>query len=356
MTQTSKQSSSATASRRPSVITLLLKYGVPLIVSIGLCYTLFSGVDIHEMMETIRTKCDYRWIALGMALSIFSHIFRAMRWRIQLNAMGIRVPLFTLVLSIFGTYAVNLILPRLGELWRTGYIAKRQEVPFDKVFGSMIADRLSDTITVGLLTLFTFIFAGGAIADYLSQNEQLYDTLTGIVASPLFWIAIVASIIALTLIIRAMRHTAFAAKVAEFGRGIWKGFAVIATMPGKGRWLLLTVCLWGCYFVQLYVCFFAFPETAEVLRHYGIQAVLVCFVLSSISMAVPSNGGIGPWQYAVIFGLSLYQAGVPGITTEISTAFANLVMGSTTLLLIVLGLFTFICIAIDRRRDTPLRK
>lgn len=80
-----------------------------------------------------------------------------MRWRIQLDALDIRVPLPPLVWSIFGTYAVNLLAPRLGELWRTGYIAKRQDAKFTTVFGSMVCDRLADTATVLLLTLVTFL-------------------------------------------------------------------------------------------------------------------------------------------------------------------------------------------------------
>lgn len=67
-------------------------------------------------------------------------------------------------------------------------------------------------------------------------------------------------------------------------------------------------------------------------------------------MGVPSNGGIGPWQWAVVFGLSLYS--IPGLTKEYATTFANLVMGTQTLLLIALGIFTFICIAVDKRRKT----
>ncbi len=116
-------------------------------------------------------------------------------------------------------------------------------------------------------------------------------------------------------------------------------------MPGKGRWLLLTAGLWGCYFVQLYVAFYAFPFTREVLAQHGILAALVAFVLSSISMGVPSNGGIGPWQWAIIFALGIY-----GLGQAQAAAFANLVLGTQTMLLILLGLFTFGCIALDKRR------
>ncbi len=331
-------------------VSVTIKYLLPLVVSVYLCYLLFAGQDLGEMLEIIRTQCNYWWIALGLLLSILSHVLRAMRWNIQLRALGIKVPMFALVLSIFGTYAVNLVFPRLGELWRTGYIARRQNVAFDRVFGSMIADRLSDTVTVALLVIAAFVFAGDAMVDYLSQNQALYAKLISLVTSPWVWGAMMLGVVILWWGVVRFRENAFVIKIKEFCLGLWKGFAVITSMPGKGLWLLLTVCLWGCYFIQLYVAFFAFDATAQVIHVYGIGAVLVCFVLSSISMGVPSNGGIGPYQWAIIFGLSLYTSGIPTLNTTVSSTFANLVLGSNTLLLIILGLFTFACIAIDRRR------
>lgn len=329
----------------------LLKYGVPLVITVGLCYLLFTGVDFNEMAAIIRDNCNYWWILLALVISIFSHIFRAMRWRIQLRAVGVRPPLFNLVLSIFGCYAVNLVLPRLGELWRTGYIAQRQDAPFSTVFGSMVADRLADTATVLLLTLATFLIAGPQLVSYLSQNSGSYERLAAIATSPWLWGGIAASVAICVWALRHFRHTAFVSKLSEAAKELWQGFAVVASMPGRGRWLVLTVAIWSCYYFQLYLAFFAFPLTADVATTYGMTAVLVCFVLSSISMGVPSNGGIGPWQWAIIFGLSLYA--VPGLDKEYATTFANLVMGTQTLLLITLGIITFICVSIDKRRNTP---
>ncbi len=117
MEQTSKTAASGGKMRR--ILGYALKYGVPLLVTVLLCKLLFYGVDFDEMMDIIRRQCDFSWIGLALVIAVFSHIFRAMRWRIQLRALGIDVPLFPLVLSIFGTYAVNLVLPRLGEVWRT---------------------------------------------------------------------------------------------------------------------------------------------------------------------------------------------------------------------------------------------
>lgn len=330
--------------KKPSLLSLLFKVGIPLVISVGLCWLLFRDFDFADMWHIITTECDFRWIIGGLIIATLSHVFRAMRWRLQLQALGIDVPLFYVVLSIFGTYAVNLVFPRLGELWRTGYIARRQNAPFAQVFGSMVADRTADTITVALLTLLAFALSSGAILSYLGQNEELVNDLVAWVTYPGMWFAIALICALAWRLAHTPRGKAVISRLRGIFKGLWQGFSVVTTMPGRGKWLLLTVAIWGCYFGQLAVAMEAFEFTSAVQHGYGLQATLVAFVLSSISMGVPSNGGIGPWQWAIIFALGIY-----GVDAAPAGAFANLVLGCNTLLLIALGLFTFACIALDRR-------
>ena len=331
--------------KKSSRIGQLMKYIIPLIISIGLCYLLFTGIDFREMMDIIRTQCDFRWIAAGLVLAVFSHVIRAFRWGIQLRALGIKAPARALTYSIFGTYAVNLVFPRLGEVWRTGYISQRQQAPFTTVFGSMVADRLADTLTVLLLALTAFLISSKAILSYLHQNGESLAAIARLLESPWLWGAVAAVIAAIWIFMARKTDNPRIIKIHTAVRELWEGFAVIVKMPHKGRWLLLTVALWGCYFLQNYLAFYAFPFTAEIVEQHGVQAALVTWVLASISMGVPSNGGIGPWQWATIFGLSIY-----GLGTTQGSAFANLVLGANTLLIIGLGIFTFIAIALDKKR------
>lgn len=331
--------------KKSSRLGQIMKYVIPLIISIGLCYLLFTGIDFREMLDIIRSQCDFRWIAAGLALAVLSHVVRAMRWGIQLSALGIKAPLYVLIYSIFGTYAVNLVFPRLGEVWRTGYIAQRQHAPFTTVFGSMVADRLADTLTVLILALLAFLVSSKAILSYLHQNGESLAAIARLLESPWLWAAVVALIAAIWIFMARKTDNPKIVKIQNAVRELWQGFAVIVKMPHKGRWLLLTVALWGCYFLQNYLAFYAFPFTAQIVADHGIQAALVTWVLSSISMGVPSNGGIGPWQWATIFGLSIY-----GLGATQAGAFANLVLGANTLLIIALGIFTFIAIALDKKR------
>lgn len=324
----------------------LLKYAIPLAISIGLCYLLFTGIDFDEMAEIVRRDCDFKWIAAMLGLSLFSYMFRALRWRLQLTALGIRPPLFYVVLSMFGTYAVNLVLPRLGEIWRSGYIAQRQDAPFTAVFGSMVAERLADTVTVMLIALGAFIAASSTIIDYVSANMQSIDAMRALLTSPWLWAAGAVCVAALWWLLAWRTHNKIVLRIRKAFKELWQGFAIIALMPGKGMWLLWTVGVWGCYFTQFIISFYAFPSTEGVIHAYGLTAVVVVFALSSMSMGVPSNGGIGPWQWAVIFALGIY-----GVSHANAAAFANVVLGSQTLMQICLGIFTFIMIALDKRRN-----
>lgn len=326
----------------------LLRFLLPAALTVLLVWWLFKKVNFTDMMEIIRQGCDYRWILLAMLISVFSHILRAMRWQLQLHSLGIKSSLMELTSSVFGCYALNLIFPRLGEVWRCTFVAQRQRAPFTTVFGSMLAERLADTLSVGLLFLLTLLTARDAIESFMDKYRIGRD-IVATLSSPLVWIAMVGVLAAVSLTLWLTRNTRPVRKCAEWGRQLWQGFSDIAAMPHRARFLLFTLLIWGCYYFQLYVAFFAFPFTTELCTQpglaFGLQPSLVAFVLSAIGMAIPSNGGLGPWNIAVMFGLAVY-----GITDAQGTAFSVIQWSGQTIMLILLGIFTFIWIAATRKK------
>lgn len=319
-----------------------LQYILPIALSVILIWSLFRKVDFKETMEIISHGVDYWWILAAMGISVFSHIFRAMRWRLQLNALKVKTTLMELTCSIFGCYALNLVLPRVGEIWRCTFVSQRSKAPLTTVMGSMMADRLSDTIMVIFLTLLTFVAAAPALLSFLSKYP-IGEGLLRLLYSPAIWISIIAVIGIIWFILHKFRGTAPVVKMRKWAGEIWSGFAVVMTMPGKWKFLLLTFGIWGCYFVQLYVAFYAFDFTRELCREtglaFGLIPCLVAFVLSSIGMAIPSNGGLGPWNIAIMFGLAVY--GVPDVE---GAAFSILQWSGQTVMLILLGIYTAIWI------------
>lgn len=333
-----------------TILKASLRYLLPLTLTVLLVIYMFRKVNFGEMMRIISQGVDYWWILLAMAISVFSHIFRAARWRLQLRAIGVNPPFMALCCSIFGCYALNLVFPRLGEVWRCTYITQRERAPFTSILGTFVADRLSDTLMVMALTLLTFIVANSAINRFLEKYPVGRD-LIGLVENPWFWLALIGIVALVGTVAICLRHTRFMQHVSRMLRQVWTGFAAVASMKGRGQFLLYTICIWGCYYVQLYVAFFAFPFTRELCvgsdLAFGLVPCLVAFVLSAIGMAIPSNGGLGPWNIAVMFGLSLY-----GISDAQGTAFSMLQWSGQTVMLIILGIFTMAYIAISHNKKT----
>lgn len=329
---------------RRRMVNYMVKYLLPLALSVALVWYMLNHVDIAAMMQIIRNGVNYWWILLAMGISVVSHIVRAARWKIQLRSLGIAPGMMPLTCSIFGCYALNLVFPRLGEVWRCTYIAGKSKAPFTTVFGSMVADRLSDTVMVLAITMFTFAVAHPAMAAFLGKYPVGQDIMD-MFGKPLFWIVLVTAGAAVWLVFHYGRRNRIVTKVKNIGISLWHGFASVASMRGKWLFVLLTVALWGCYFTQLYAAFFAFGFTSDLCSEpglaFGLTPCLVAFVLSSIGMAVPSNGGLGPWNIAVMFGLALY-----GVTETQGTAFSMLVWSAQTVMLILLGIFTMIYISV----------
>lgn len=326
----------------------ILSYIIPLLIGVGLFYFLWVNVDSKQLFESLKCDVNYWWFVIIAIISVWSHIFRALRWQLQLKALNINAPIHALICSIFGTYAVNLIFPRLGEVWRCGYIANRQKTSFTTVVGSMVADRVTDAFTVLTIAIFTFFLAQDAFYTFLNTYPQIKEGLWNLITSPTSWIVGVACILLLIWLFRSQSQNKFVVKVRTMVSNMWQGFYAITKMKGKWMFLLYTILIWGCYFMQLFLAKYAFSFTHDL----SVVAMLVLFVLSSIGMGVPTNGGLGAYHVAIIFGLSLYGVGVFDTNNfdPQASAFAMVEWGFQTVILIALGIYTAIYVAVDKHR------
>lgn len=321
----------------------IIKYVLPLVLGIGLFYLLYRQFDFQEILSILKTDTNIFWIVLSMLVGVVSHLMRSLRWRLQLRKLDIKAPFGTICNAIFGTYAFNLVLPRFGELWRCTYLSNRENVSFSRVFGSMLSDRFADTITAGSIAIVVFLTQMSVVDEFLSQNTRLQEHVQALIASPWLYITLVA-IVGLTIwLLRHRSQNGFFNKLQTSLRKMWEGFnSVLSMKEGKVQFLIYTIGIWGCYFLQLYICTFAFGW----LEHITALQVLVLFVLGSIGMAVPIQGGIGPWHAAVIFGMMFY-----GFSQEQAGAFALIAHGSQMIVTILLGIYTALAIIFENGRN-----
>lgn len=333
-----------------SIIVKILKVVLPLGVSVWMVLWLLSKVDVHQIGEIITRECNFRWIALMMLISIFSHVFRGIRWGIQLRAAGLRrQPVMVESVSIFGAYALNLLFPYLGETWRCIFMAREENAKISTVVGTDLGDRFSDALSILVLSGIALWVAHDKMVDFI-DHYQFGRRIMTLLDSGIFWGISGGSVMLIAIVAVLCRKCRFMEGTVRVVKELWRSFAVMFHMKGTGAYILLTIAIWGCYFVETYVCFFAFPFTAALVNEpgtaWGLIPGLVAFVFSSFSIAIPSNGGLGPWNVAIMFSLSLY-----GISETDGAAFSMVVWGFKSGMLIALGLFSALYMMMRRRHS-----
>lgn len=306
-----------------------------------LFWYVYQKLDIETIFQILKTDVNYFWVILSMVVAVFSHIARALRWRLQLRALHIYPSMRELVNAIFGMYAMNLLFPRLGEVWRCGYLAQREQASFSKVLGSVVSDRLSDTAMLALLTLLVFFMQMRPFRQFLDGNPSIEAGVIGTLTSVWLYVGIALCVVAVVWFFRTNSQSRFVQRIRGLMANVWAGFASIVTMKGKFWFIFYTLFIWFCYFMQLYLCIFAFPSTS----HLTVAAVLLLYVLGSLGMGLPVQGGIGPWHLAVIAGLSYY-----GITGNEAGAFAFVAHGAQMVLVVLIGIYAFISMACDKKK------
>ena len=159
-------------------LTKFLKLIFPLLIGILFIYLTVKDTNAEDRKTIIEAvkNADYRFVILSLILGMISHLSRAYRWNFMLHPMGYRPKLMNNILAIFITYIANLGVPRSGEFFRATVMKTYEDIPFEKSFGTIIAERMVDlmmlllVIGIALLIQFDFIM--------LFLKEQSFNPTT----------------------------------------------------------------------------------------------------------------------------------------------------------------------------------
>ena len=217
------------------------------------------------------------------------------------------------------------------------------------VVGTDLGDRFSDAVVIIVLCILAMIVARDSMIRF-KDHYRFGERLLAFMADPWIWGSVFGVVIVLGLMFYLCRQRTYVVRLVDVIRELWRSFAVMFRMKGRGMYLVLTLGIWICYYLEIYVCFFAFPFTRELISDpstfYGLIPCLVTFVFGSASIAIPSTGGLGPWNIAVAYSLMLY-----GIGETDGAAYAMVVWGFRSAMLVVLGLFTAGWIFLHRQNN-----
>ena len=327
----------------------VFRYVFPLAVSVCLILWLFHKVNFHQVMMIAHKGCNYWFIAIMMAVTAISLMIRGVRWGLQLRAAGVKP--MTMVcewITLFGAYALNLVFPQMGEAWRCVFVSKRQKAPLSTVVGTDIGDRFIDWVIIMILFIVALVVAHPYIMEFMDHYE-IGREVKKVVDNATLWVSLGGSIAFLVALLYFFKDRKWAQSIILNIKRLWQGFSVIFRMKFCWLYLLLSILTWVFYFIEVYICFFAFSYTKVWITDphlgYGLLPGLVAFVFGSLSMGIPSNGGLGPWNLAIMFALSLF-----GISQTDGTAFSVVVWSFQSLMYVALGIVALVYIMVTGKK------
>ena len=299
-----------------AILRTFLKIVVPLGFGCLLLWYLYSSMDFKEIWAVIRQGVRYDIILFSLLFGLGANMVRGIRWGLLIRSIGEKVSTRNVILAVLGNYTVNLLLPRVGEVWRCGVITKYDKISFSKLLGTLFIDRVSDTVMVGLITLSIVIFNFDFFENFFRNNPALLDGFKSMLNSIWIYASGFLVVLAIYLIFKYMSHLKMVQKAKSMLSNIWGGMKSIWFLEKKGLFLLQTLLIWMGYFFYFYMTFFAFDFTKDL----GFSVGLIAFAMSSIAVAVPVQGGIGPWHFMVIATLVCF-----GVKETDAAAFALVV-------------------------------
>ncbi|ARV09522.1 hypothetical protein BTO05_07660 [Winogradskyella sp. PC-19] len=309
----------------------ILKVALPLLIGVALVWYSLSKISITELVQYFK-DANYLWICLGVSFGILSHVSRAYRWLFMVEPLGFKPRFTNSLMSVYSAYLINFTIPRAGEVARASIITNYEGVPFDKTFGTIVAERVADTIMLLIIILITLFLEFEFIVDFFTEK---FNSSTLVIVG---FIGLVLMIFIFIFVKKS--QSKFALKVKNFISGLIEGALSIFKMKKKWAFIFHTIFIWAMYVLMFYITSFAVPQ----LEGVSLAAILIGFILASFSIAA-TNGGIGSFPEAIVIAFSIFA-----IAETPSRAFGWIMWASQTIMIIFLGGISLIYLPIYNRK------
>ena len=303
-----------------------LKIILPLVLGGFLVWYSISKISIDVLIGYFK-EANYSWIFLGLFFGILSHLSRAYRWKFMLEPIGFKPKFTNSVLAVLVGYLVNLALPRAGEVSRALVLTNYEDVPFEKGFGTIVAERIADLIMMLCIIAITLFVQFDFIYELLTKNFDPIKISIGLV------VVIIGFYIFSSFVKKA--KSGILLKIKTFVSGLIEGVTSIFKMKNKWAFIFHTVFIWVMYVAM----FWATIPAIEGLN-VPLGGILIGFIAGGFSIAA-TNGGIGLYPIAVAGALALFN-----IPTEPATAFGWIMWTAQTAMIIVFGGLAFLFLPI----------
>lgn len=305
-----------------------LKYLLWTGVAVALLYFSFRGVNWKDFGTALKS-CRWGFVLLSILLGALAIFIRSLRWRMQLLPVDPSTSRITCWNAYSICMIVNLVLPRVGEVARCGYVTKhsardgegRRLASLDKVIGTVVIDRIWDILSIVVILLLLLAVLWDRFGTFFTEN-----IFAGVaVKARLWWVLVLAALLAggfVFLCWKLRDRGRIWGRVWKVIQGMADGLSSCLHMKHGWLFILFTALIWGCYWLMSACIMWSLqgidpsgmsPDLADALARIdslGMSDALFLMFAGALSSLVPVPGGFGAFHGAVALTLSSVY-GVP---------------------------------------------
>lgn len=329
--------------KNAKIIKGILQIGGSILLAVLILYWMYRDFDWTEFKDAISHQMNWTWMLLSMPFGVLAQVFRGMRWRQALKPLDESSRLHSCINAIFLSYAASLIVPRVGEVLRCGVLNRKDGVSFPKSIGTVVTERIIDSVIVLLLAVFALMMQMPFFVSFMKETGVSLTALIQRFTGAGYFVTIACGLLVLGLFLVIIWKLALFSKTKGVLKNLYEGIMSLRYVERKLLFVVYSLAIWLSYYLHFYLTFFCFPATSTL----SSLAALVAFVVGSFAVLVPTPNGAGPWHFAVKTVLVLY-----GINANEAVIFVLVVHTLQTMLVLLLGVYALAALQLTPTRHS----
>ena len=311
-------------------------------LSVFFAIGVFLFVKLMDMVEDKAELFEYMssapiWaISVTFMMGFLAIVSRGYRWLLLIEPMGYTASGFRAVCAVAFGYLANTFVPRSGEVARCAALNSTDDIPVNKLLGTVITERVVDLIMLFLFMSIALLTNYDAVISLLGQIKPPDNT-----GLQYYIIVFVLAIILIAFMIRRTNQSnnPIQKKMVEFVSGIGKGIKSVLLMKHRVAFVLHTFFIWIMYFLMSYGLYISMDGSSGI----GVFESVWVMVSGGFGMVFPAPGGIGSYQWAVTLGFESL-----GYDRLVGVSVGNVVWITQTGMIVIVGALGYFFLAAYR--------
>src|SRR5204862_6924816 len=172
------------------------------------------------------------WLIIPVFAILFtSHLIRALRWKLLIGSLGYHAKTSNAFFSVMIGYLTNQAVPRLGEIAKCTMLARYENIPADKLIGTIILERVIDAITLLIVFGITLVIQPDIYTDLINAFFHSPQDKTQHKISGLLIAAIIIGVLVITILtwmlIKKKNINDLVKIFQRIGKSVWQGISAV---------------------------------------------------------------------------------------------------------------------------------